>query len=145
MERIKFSKQSKTLMYLFLIVGIILLIYSILNVYNSISNGAGLLSGHHHFISFISLVVQIILGFTFIFLWYSNGKYHKYYIEWDDVKLRYRLPSSPRTQTITLSDIQDADIKSRNLELNLKNTGTKIINLDGIDYDDLQKLKEQFL
>ncbi|HYX05204.1 MAG TPA: hypothetical protein VE912_00585 [Bacteroidales bacterium] len=145
MERINFSKNSEISMYLFLIVGILSLAYAVFRIFKSISNGAGLFTGHHHIMAFLGLITQIIFGFIFIFLWYTNSKYRKYYIEWDNEKMRYRLPSSPQTQTITLGKITRADIQSRKLELLFNDTTTKTIDLEGIDYDDLQKIRDSFI
>jgi len=145
MERINFSRESKTLMYLLLTVGILSLTYALFRIFRSIMNGAGLFSGHHHIIAFVGLLAQIIFGFVFILLWYTNSKYRKYYIEWDDEKMRFRLPSKPQTHTIDLKNIKSAAITSGNLELWFRDDSMESIDLKGIDFEDLQMIKNTFL
>lgn len=96
-------------------------------------------------VTFFFIIALIIVGFSSIFVWIVNNKYRHFYIEWDDKKLRFRSPDSPQTQTIAIHDVIKASIQQQKLELTLNDDSVKSLNLEGIGFEDLQKIKTQFI
>lgn len=88
-------------------------------------------------------VFHVIQGIFFISLGVYNLRNRKYFIEWDEIHLKFLIPGNKKVETIKLSDIQTVEIKLFEIELHLSNRIQKL-DLNGLDYDDLKKIKAKF-
>lgn len=117
---------------LFTIIGIFLLIKAFNNGFNTnFQNGDW------------NSVLYTFLGGIFIIKGVEDLYVNKYYIEWDDNKLRLLLPDNKTLETIILSDIDHVNIRLFKIEFKLKDK-TRLINLGNLRYKDLRKIKEKF-
>ena len=139
MEKIRIYKVHTGLAKFFIIFGFIFTILGISLLIMSLINGFNL-----HFPSGDwNSVFFTFQGLLFILMGYSNLKVRKYFIEWDDKELRFLLPDSKKTETIKLDQIQSANIKLFEVELQLANM-TRTLNLENLQFEDLRKVKEKF-
>lgn len=80
-------------------------------------------------------------------LWISFGTYtlrnRKYFIEWDDNQLRFLIPGYKTVVTLDLSDVESVEVKLFEIILHLPNR-TQKFDLNGLDYEDLKKIKAKF-
>jgi hypothetical protein len=88
-------------------------------------------------------VIFIVQGIMFFFLGYSNIRYQKDFIEWDDIELRYLLSPNKVAEIIKISDIRTIDIKFTEIRLQLRE-GTKTLNLEKFHFKELRRIMEKF-
>jgi hypothetical protein len=103
LERIKiFSIQSRWNRF-FLIGGLLTFVLGMIIFLNSLQIGfrTAFLGGDWNNFIFI------LQGILFFFVGYSNIRYQKYFIEWNDIELRYLLPPNKVSETIKLSEIRN--------------------------------------
>ena len=74
---------------------------------------------------------------------YSFVKNKKYFMEWNDWEIRYLLPYTKKTEVIKLDEIESVNIKLFEVVLKLK-TGSKMIKLDNLEFEDIRRIKERF-
>jgi hypothetical protein len=139
MERIRVFKVYKGLARAFIILGTILTILSLALFIKSLINGFNTKfpSGDWNYVTFI------VQGLLFITIGYSNIKNKKYFIEWDDIELRFLLPDTKKAESILFSEIVSVNIKLFEIELKLKDS-IRILNLDNLDFEDLKRIKNKF-
>jgi len=90
-----------------------------------------------------STVFFIIQGLLFIMMGYSGLKSRKYFIEWDDNKLRFLLPDTKTIEEISFDEIESANIRLFEIELKLKDK-TKVLDLANMQFEDIRAIKEKF-
>ena len=139
MERIRVFKVRKGLAWFIIIFGTFFTILGVLILIKSLINGFII-----HFPSGDwNSVIFTLQGLLFIIMGYSNLKNKKYYIEWDDKKLRFLLPYTKKVETIIFSEITSVKIKLFEIEFKLTDS-VRTLNLDNLEFDDLRKVKKKF-
>lgn len=88
-------------------------------------------------------VLNLINGLLFIAMGIYNLRNRKYFIEWNDKQIRFRLPNTKKVESIEFSKIQSVDVKLFEIELHLPNE-TQKFDLNSLHYDDLKKIKAKF-
>jgi len=88
-------------------------------------------------------VIFILQGIIFFFIGYSNIRNQKYFIEWNDLELRYLLPPNKVAETLHLSEIRNIEIKLSEIRLQLPE-GIKSLNLKNFHFNELKRIKEKF-
>lgn len=139
MEKIKIFKGHPAAGRFYIIFGMAFALLGILVTSKNLADGIDL-----HFPSgdwsFIFFVFQ---GILFAIMGWSMLKSRKYFIQWDEKELQYLLPSAKKTETIHFKDIESVNIRLFEILLTLKN-GTKTINLENLEFEDIRKVKEKF-
>ena len=139
MERIKIFKGSPVFGKFYIIFGALFALLGIIVTAKNLSGGfdTQLNDGDWAFALFIIQgLLLAIMGWSFI-------KNKKYYIEWDDMEIRYLLPYTKKTEVVKLDEIESVNIKLFEVELKLNN-GSKIIKLDNLEFEDIKRIKERF-
>jgi hypothetical protein len=96
--------------------------------------------------SFWELVIPVIVvlqGLLFSLQGYYDLKHEKIFIRWDEHEIVYKLWKDKATETIRIADIRKVTYKLMEIRVQLPET-EKILYLEGIQYKDLQRLKEKF-
>jgi hypothetical protein len=94
-------------------------------------------------VNWIFIVALSLQGLHSFLYGYLRLKEKRRFIEWDDKEIRYLLLTDQSIGTITISDIQAVTFKL--LEISIKLNGSeKRLQLEGIVYQDLKKVKELF-
>jgi hypothetical protein len=139
MTRINVFRTSKLFSRLFIILGCIFAIFGILLFIKSLSDGfdTRFPSGDWNSVTFF------VQGLLFITMGVGNLMVKKYFIEWDDIELRFLLPKTKKIEVIKLSDIVSVNIKLFEIQLNLQDR-IKTLDLSKLQFEDLKKIKEQF-
>lgn len=88
-------------------------------------------------------IIYVIQGFIFIGFGVYMLRNRKYFIEWDDNQLRFLIPGNKRVETLDLSEVQSVEVKLFEIILHLPNR-TQKIDLNGLEYEDLKKIKAKF-
>ncbi len=134
MERIVFYKPYKNWFKVqmfvgafFLIVGTVFLIH---HVHSNNSDSRLLISG--------VIMLQGLLSFS---SGYYQQKSKSFFIEWDDLEIRYQLLKDKSIQTIRIAEIRNVRINNMEVRFQLAET-EKILLLEGIFYQDMKKVKE---
>lgn len=139
MEKIKVFKGSPVFGKFYIVMGCIFtalgLIVSVKNLFDGFD--IHFPSGDWSFIFFtFQGILFIIMGWSFV-----NSR--KYFIQWDEKELKYLLPSTGKTESVLLEDIQSVNIKLFEIVLNLSDR-SKTISLENLEFEDIKKLKEKF-
>ncbi len=139
MERMEIFKVKKKFVKFFIITGLILFLFGIIFLINSLMNGfqTQFPGGDWNYVIFS---FQGLLSF---FMGYSMLKYKKYFIEWDSENLRYFLPKSKLIETIKISDIKSIEIKLFEIKIQLPEND-KTLDLGNIQFKELRRIKEKF-
>lgn len=139
MTRINIFRSSTFLSKFFIgfgsglsIIGILLLVKALINGFN-----VKLLSGDW---SYVLFTVQ---GLLLLLVGSWNLAVRKYFIEWDDVELRFLLPDTRRLDTIKIDQIISVTIRLFEIEIKLKDK-TKVLDLNNLQFEDIKKIKEKF-
>jgi hypothetical protein len=139
MERIKIFKGSPAFGKFYIIFGSLFALSGIIVTASNLSGGfdTRLNGGDWAFALFIIQgLLLAIMGWSFI-------KNKKYFIEWDEMEIRYFLPYTKKAEIVKLNEIESVNIKLFEIELKLK-TGSKIIKLDNLEFEDIRRIKERF-
>jgi hypothetical protein len=139
MTRINVFKTSTTFSRLFIISGSIFTLLGILLIIKSLINGFNTKFPSGDWNS----VFYTIQGLLFIIMGAGNLSVRKYYIEWDDIELKFLLPDTKILETIKLGDITSVTIKLFEIELKLSDK-TRTLDLNNLQFEDLKKIKEKF-
>jgi len=139
MERIKIFKLQKGLNKFFLIGGLLSFVLGMILFLHSLQIGfrTAFLGGDWNNFIFI------LQGILFFFVGYSNIRYQKYFIEWNDIAFRYLLPQNKVSETIKLSEIRNIEIKLSEIHLQLSE-GNITLNLKKFHFSELRRIKEKF-
>jgi hypothetical protein len=139
MERIRIFRMPKGLNRFFIIAGFLSIVFGMILFLHSLQIGfrTAFWGGDWN------NVIFILQGIFFFFVGYSNIRYEKYFIEWDDIELRYLLPPNKVAEIIKISDIRTIEIKFIEIRLQLPE-GTKTLNLENFHFKELKRIKERF-
>jgi len=139
MTRINVFKTWTFLSKFFIIFGGILAILGILLLTKALINGFSTRfpSGDWNSVLFT------LQGLLFIFMGAGNLSVRKYYIEWDDIDLKFLLPDTRKPETIKLGDIISVTVRLFEIELKLPDK-TRTFDLSNLQFEDLKKIKEKF-
>jgi len=88
----------------------------------------------------ISFSLNLIVGF---FLFYFS-KCNRYFVKFDTDKIIFKTPKNKLTE-VKYKDIDSYEIHIFEIILHLKNGKTISINLEAFSYEQLKKVKEEFL
>ena len=139
MTRINVFRTSKLFSRLFIILGCLFTIIGILLFIKSLSDGfdTRFPSGDWNSVTFI------VQGLLFVAMGIGNLMVKKYFIEWDEIELRFLLPNSKKIEVINLTDIISVEIKLYEIQLNLQDR-VRTLDLNNLQFEDLRKIKEHF-
>ena len=88
-------------------------------------------------------VIFVFQGVLFFIIGIVNLLNRKYFIEWDDKKLRFLMPSSKTVEVIDFDQILSVNIRLFEIQLNLPDS-VKVLDLNNLQFEDLRKIKEKF-
>lgn len=117
---------------LFLIMGIILLVHSLITGFDTRFFGGDWNS-----------VLYTFQGLGFLYFGLDQLRYEKFFIQWDDNGITYLLRKSKRVEIIHFKSIESVEIKLYDIVLKV-NGETKTISLEGFQFQDIKMVKEVF-
>jgi hypothetical protein len=90
-------------------------------------------------------IIYMGQGIIFILIGIYNLKYKKYFIEWDDNKIRYFLKADKKINCIEISNIKAVEIKINKVFIQTYDNPKAIeLNFEQIEYKKLKKIKGKF-
>ena len=139
MERVQIYKKQKGLVLFMTIFGLLSFVLGSILLIKSLKYGfkTEFPGGDWNYI------VYIVQGIIFYIWGHTLKRNEKYYIEWDEKKLRYFLPKNKNVETIILSEISEISIELFEIRLKLREN-EKILNLENVQFKELRRIKEKF-
>ena len=139
MERIPLYKYNKPLGYLFIGLGAVGLILSLIFFIKTVGSGAHLKWADGSITPLFQMFQSIaLLIFGYFSIWNM-----RYYVEWNDELIRYRTRESKRVVTISIDKISAINIKVYKIEI-LADQLIHIIDLENCMYREITKIKMRF-
>lgn len=139
MTRINVFKTSTKLSKFFIVFGAVFATLGIALLIKAIINGFDTRFPEGNWNS----VLFTFQGLLFILMGVGNLSVRKYYIEWDENKLKFLLPDTKKVEIIQLSDIKSVSIRLFEIELKLPDKN-RTLDLSNLQFEDLKKIKEKF-
>lgn len=130
MERIQVIRGSRFLSWFLIVFGILVVLMSITEII-LVKNGRPA-----RIILLVQSLLLIVMGTMAI-------RNRRYYIEWDEHRMNYFLPSAQKVESVSFSEIKSVTIRLFEIEI-ITPEGKKILNLDNMRFEELKKLKAKF-
>ena len=139
MERILVYKKQKGILLFLTICGLFFFIFGLTLLTKSLIYGfkTEIFGGNWNY------VIYTIQGLVFFILGHINKRNEKYFIEWDEMTLKYLLPQNKTDETIVISDIRKVSIQLFEIKIQLLET-EKILSLENVQFKELRRIKEKF-
>jgi hypothetical protein len=87
---------------------------------------------------------HLLQALVFYFIWLSNKQNQKYFIEWDEDMVRYRLAGDPVVFEFSFGEVKSLDIKLDKVNVILSDKSNRNINFSQLDYAELSQVKAKF-
>ncbi len=116
----------------------IIIVSSILIILNLVKGYRG--NFWEYFGQLITSGINLIIGFLFLYF----PKCNSYFVKFDTDKIIFKTPKNKLTE-VKYKDIDSYEIHIFEIILHLKNGKTISINLESFSYEQLKKVKEEFL
>jgi hypothetical protein len=138
-ERINLYKLRQGSTKVYIAVGIVFLVLGLVLLFTYLSLDTEF-SGHNW-----NSVLYALQGIVFILIGFYYLKYRKYFIEWNDSEITYRLKGDKHTKRIEISDIKALEIKINKVIIHSdEHTKAVELNFEQIEYKTLRKIKDRF-
>ncbi len=86
----------------------------------------------------------VIQGISIFYILYSSLKFKKFYISWNNDEIIYHFPKGKQPESIRIDEIQSIHINEAEIEILLKDSELKIINLNYVFIPKRTYIKEYF-
>lgn len=139
MTHIQVYKYSKALSRLGIGFGCVLLFFGIFSFTKHWSNGFDTRFPSGDWNS----VLNIIQGLLFVSFGAINLFNKKYFIEWNEDELRFKLPDTKQLEVIKCNDIEDVNIGLFEIELQLTDQ-KRTLDINYLNYEGLKTIKSKF-
>jgi len=139
MIRIYILRYPGWLAKFFIVFGVILVLLGLVQLVMAIVEGFDIvfMSGDWGSVFFT------FQGILFIILGTCGHINRKYYIEWDDLELRFLLPGKKGAGSIKFEDILSVQVRLFEIRIQIPG-GVRIFDLSNLQHEDLRKVKEKF-
>jgi hypothetical protein len=139
MQRIQIFRLNKISSKVMIFFGLLVLIFGLTGLVISVYNGFNI----DVFGDWVYLI-HVLQGPVFMKIGYSRLMMGRYFIEWNDHKLRYLIPDNLEETEIAIADIRSVNIGFFEITIRLNNGENKIISLKEIRTPELNQIRHKF-